>query len=233
MQSNMKKIDYKLYSSCLPDWRTILAVLSLFTIGAPGIHGAVAISFTGTTRNAQVASDCTLGWSFTTSQQISISALGIWDWGDNGLKESHVVRIWDSTGSSQLCEGHVATGTGDPLDSGFRYTTVLTGQTTLNAGSYIIGAFCLGAGSEPLISGTSVGTLTEGPGIAFGENRMLLGSSMAAPTSSLGSIYDPGLLGPNFQFSAVPEPQDYAVLTAMGLMFFSFCRRYSLRLGKS
>jgi hypothetical protein len=229
----MKKVKYKLYTSCAPNWRPILAALGLAIIGVPGIDGAVAISITGTTRNAQVASSCTLGWSFSTSQPISISALGVWDWGGNGLNESHVVRIWDSTGASQLCEGHVATGTGDLLDLDFRYTTVLTGQTTLDAGSYIIGAFCLGTGAEPLISGTAVGTLTEGPGITFGENRMVLGASMAAPTSALGSTYDPGLFGPNFQYTVVPEPRDYAVLAAMGLVIFSVCRRYSLRLGKS
>lgn len=222
----MKKLNHWQFGRFLSNWRTILAALGLALIGAPEIHGAImGISFTGTTRNAQVASDCTLGWSFTTTQPISISALGVWDWGDDGLNESHVIGIWDSTGSSLLCEGTVATGTNSPLDSGFRFTTVLTGQTTLDAGSYILGAYCHGASAEPVISGISAGTLTEGPEITFGENRMLLGASMAAPTSTLGSVYDPGLFGPNFQYIAVPEPRDYAVLTAIGLVIFSVCRR--------
>ena len=63
--------------------------------------------------------------------------LGVWDFNNNGLAESHVVTIWDSA-SNPMAQATVDnSGT---LVDGFRYVS-LTTPTLLLPGDYTIGDY--------------------------------------------------------------------------------------------
>ncbi len=55
------------------------------------------IDWTPATWETQVTSVVTLGWEFTAHENITVTDLGIWDQGMDGLVESHEVAIWDDS----------------------------------------------------------------------------------------------------------------------------------------
>ena len=66
----------------------------------------------------------TYGWSFTLSSTITVTDLGYFDFGGNGLNDAHDVGIWTSTGtlmvSATVPAGTAGTLVGRfPLCSGF------------------------------------------------------------------------------------------------------------------
>ena len=141
------------------------------------------------------------GFSFTLTEQVSVTSLGWLDVGRDGLAADHQIGIWTSTGSL-LLTGSVASGTVNPLDGDFRYTSTLTGVTSLAAGDYVI------AGSstvtEQSLRSLSSSQVSFAPQIIYG-NSMTGGASFAFPTLAT-TPFDIGYFGPNFQFeTAVPE----------------------------
>ena len=90
----------------------------------------------------------TLGWEFAADMPITVTSLGVWDDGNDGLRDAHAVGIWTSNASQTLLVSTtVPSGTSAPSDAGYRYVD-LTQPITLAAGSYVIGAFF---GSDPIV----------------------------------------------------------------------------------
>ena len=46
------------------------------------------------------AGSLTLGWGFSLSSALDVTQLGVWDQNGNGLAQSHMVTIWNSTGTA-------------------------------------------------------------------------------------------------------------------------------------
>ena len=65
----------------------------------------------------------TLGWEFSLSSTVTVTALGSFDSTGTGLAESHDGGIRDSTGTL-LVSATVAAGTADPLIGQLRYASV-------------------------------------------------------------------------------------------------------------
>src|SRR5262249_58403989 len=112
----------------------------------------------------------TRGWSFTTADSLTVTALGWWDFGNDGLAASHQVGIWNTSGTL-LMSATVASGTTDPLASGFRFDSALTGTTTLAPGTYVIGG--KSEVSDLVAFIVPAGNVTLAPGITFIQNRRL------------------------------------------------------------
>src|SRR5262249_5274974 len=111
-------------------------VTLVLALAAPGARAdPIALTFTGGTTST---SGTTRGWSFTTADSLTVTPLGWWDFGNDGLAASHQVGIWNTSGTL-LMSATVASGTTDPLASGFRFDSALTGTTTLAPGTYVIG----------------------------------------------------------------------------------------------
>lgn len=94
-----------------------------------------------------LAGNVTIGWSFSTQSDIRVTALGIFDdyffsgqdsnW--LGLKESHQVGIWDSSGNL-IVSATIPLGTNTTVIGAFRYVPIT--QTILPANNtFRIGAF--------------------------------------------------------------------------------------------
>ncbi|KAA3659703.1 MAG: DUF11 domain-containing protein, partial [Calditrichaeota bacterium] len=84
--------------------------------------------------------DVTFGWSFTVgAAEITVSALGIYDSGEDGLFTAHEVGIWTSAGVL-VASAPIPSGTSATLISGCRYVDIT--PVILQAGqTYVIGAY--------------------------------------------------------------------------------------------
>jgi hypothetical protein len=78
-----------------------------------------ALSFTGGGSFAAPAG--TFGWTFTLTGTLTVTDLGWFDFGGNGLAASHDVGIWASDGTL-LVSATVPSGTTGGLIGAFRYT---------------------------------------------------------------------------------------------------------------
>lgn len=164
----------------------------------------------------------TLGWAFSTTSQISLTALGYFDRGENGLVVSHDVGVWNSAGAL-VASATVAAGTSNALDGHFRYASIA--PVTLAAGHYRIGGVNIGDSSG---NGDWYGydptNVAYGPEITFQGYRYTptySSTTLTDPTSEEGG---PGGLiaffGGNFKYttSEVPAPSSVVALIGMGLM---------------
>lgn len=176
-------------------------------------HAAPALGIVGGSFGG-AGSPLTVGWNFTVLSPVNVTSLGIFDKDLNGLAQSHDVGIWDG-GGGLVASATVPGGTGAPLTDQFRYQSI--SAVSLSPGNYKIGA--LYADDADLFVYQATG-LSVDPSIAFGGNAGLNGSSLARPTSSFGSFYDPGLFGPNFQIGAasVPDGGSALALFALGVL---------------
>ena len=170
------------------------------------------------------SADRTYGWKFTVGNSpIEVSGLGFFDFGADGLADSHQVGIWSTDGAS-IVQATVPSGTAGSLVGNYRFT--LATPQTLNANTeYYIGAFFPSA-NDPAIFGAPAPTFASE--ISFGTSSYSDDPGFAPPGHSYSANY--GVFGANFQFSAVPEPHEYALMTGIGLAGFFFIRK---RLGQS
>ena len=191
----------------------LLRAALLFTAAMLPVTASSAYAATGVTfgNGATGNSEQTRGWSFTLSQAVNVSALGWWDLDGNGLVAARQVSIFSSAGA-QLLTGTVASGTSDPLAAGFRYTSSLTGVTSLAAGDYVIGG--LSTASDTIAF--NVTNAVFGSGITYTGNLTngILGV-FSFPNITQDGL-DVGVFGPNFKYSvavaAVPEPATWAMM---------------------
>jgi hypothetical protein len=185
---------------------------------APIAHGQTpALSFTG--GGLFGATTGTFGWSFTLSSTITVTDLGYFDFGGNGLNEAHDVGIWNSAGTLMV-SATVPAGTAGTLNDGFRY--VLVPATLLPPGDYVIGGFESGASGDPVVVQAS--TITTAALITYDGSRSTGGAALTFPTGD-ASANPNSYFGPNFMFTTVPEPTTLGLLLFGGLTAGAFFRK--------
>jgi len=146
-----------------------------------------------------------LGYSFSLNQPYAVSALGFYDELGDGLFSSHMVGIFDATTQALLISGTLPSGSGNPLQAGFRWLSVPLQM--LGAGSYVIAATSPGdpAGFDPFLYDGFDPVLS--PDFSLGTASLLQGGSgsvVAFPSTDEGLPY--GFIGPNFATHPVPGP---------------------------
>src|ERR1700680_555420 len=199
------------------NWKTVsvlvlLVALSTFLPSAV-LADTSAITITNTTGQSLSNAPFTLGWEFTTNQQIKVTQLGVFDDSLNGLVDSYQVGIWDSSGTL-LGMATVLSGTGDPLVNQFRYAAINGGPITLAAGqNYEIGALYLD-GNDPLIFPGNATGFASDPSITFDQSSYAGGGTLTDPTNSIST--SPSYFGPNFligtSITQTPEPSGLLLL---------------------
>ncbi|MBK8475335.1 MAG: PEP-CTERM sorting domain-containing protein [Opitutaceae bacterium] len=155
-------------------------------------------------------SEFTRGFSFTTTGELAITGLGWYDAGQDGLASSHRVGIW-STGGTLLVDGVVSGA--DPLSGYFRYTSSLTGSSTLAAGSYFIGG--LSTNADATVRLLPASAVTFAPAITWGSSTNNGTVGVFSIPSAVDAATSIGYFGPNFSFAAIPEPSTAALLGGM------------------
>jgi hypothetical protein len=196
-----------------------LAILSLGTVGwTSEANAGAAFTMASTTGNSLANPPFTLGWQFTISSPIEVTALGLFDDSQDGLVDSHVSGLWDSSGNL-LASTTIQSGTTDPLDAQFRYASIT--PVELTAGTYFIGAVFATSDDPVLFPGSPAGFATA-PQITFDIATFAGGATLADPTATFSG--GPGFFGSNFEFTPAPEPASLVVL-ATGLIALSVQRK--------
>jgi hypothetical protein len=210
-----------------------IAALVVGSFLYPNASNAAAVEFT----DASVFHDAqlSLGFVFTTNQEVSVTALGYFDEDQDGFLTNHEVGIFDVNGAL-LISAILNAGSGHPLEGHYRYKAVTP--------------ITLGANSSFVLVGTTFGLLD---GWAFGNSNSITGlvvdprisvasdaarfiyendNVLRVPTEHFGGFTIYG--GPNFLLGAsdggeVPEPATLT-LTLAGLAGVVFVSKRTARL---
>jgi hypothetical protein len=184
----------------------VLGILSSTQVTAKADQ--IGLDFTGGSSyfaSQDSGSPYTIGWSFTTSETLSVSGLGFWDDQDHTLGFSHDVGLWDS--SQNLLASTTITSTSMPVASTgpgqWLFNTI--GTITLTPGTYLIGADYVKADDVDAYR-YYVSNITTVDGLTFDSARYVYGSGLNFPGGYQGGP-SPSYFGPNLEFgSPVPEP---------------------------
>lgn len=181
-----------------------------FTAAPARADIAVSISGNGTYGNASGS----WGWEFSTTSDLTVTALGVYDVNGGGLPENTTVGIWRE--SDQALVGSTVVPTNGTLVGGFRYNGV-TPFTLSSSEVYRItfwnptGFNTIGFSGQNAVFAPEVNYLNAG---VYNLNSGSFSYPNLVTDNNL-----PKYFGPNFQFttSAVPEPTSVA-LVGLGLM---------------
>jgi hypothetical protein len=185
---------------------------------------------TGGFESSNYGSDVTLGWQFTLSVPLTLTALGYFD-GGAGLTDSHPVGIWDSLGDL-VAEGTVPSGSGTNLVDGFWMLPIT--PVALGPGTYTIGGYA--NATSPDAFEFEVSSITTVVGLSFVQHDLFTqGSTLTEPTS-VAHVFTPyGYFGPDFLVGnatnttvGAPEPRSVGLLV-LRLLFLGVKRRFALR----
>lgn len=168
--------------------RFVLAASALLSSGAFA-QTETALSFTGGSTYAWPGAS--IGWEFSITQPITVTALGYYDQGSDGFGEDHLVGIFPAGNNSVLVSTTVTSG--DSLQDGFRYASISPFE--LQPGNYVV----VGRSPTSADLGISFATQQTAPQIDYVQEWYLYSGSFELPTDSWDA--DGGNFGPNFQFS--------------------------------
>ena len=150
----------------------------------------------------------TIGYEFRTGAVgVNATTLGMWDEGQDGFASEVEVGLWESAGTL-LGLVTIPAGTGGTLDGEFRYTSLANPISLAPNTQYVIGAYRL-----PGVSYSASGT-TATVDFLVDPNFFVIQERASSSTGGEPNIVFPwlvfeqneALVGPNLQFTAVPEP---------------------------
>ena len=155
---------------------------------------------------------------------ISVTDLGYYDLGLDGLAASHVVSIWNGAGT-QLGTGTVPAGVAGTLTGDYRYVSLGGSPIALSANTtYTIGATMTASG-DPTPTFVSAGAVAAASEVSLGAARGILGANTFPTTDQFSSGH---YMTPNFKFilgsASAPEPGTLA-LFALGIVGGVVARR--------
>lgn len=174
--------------------------------GTPGITIDSKGAVSGT-----VSLNVTDGWGFHTKAPVTVTALGVFDSGQNGLGSAIPVGLWDEAGDL-LARATVPAGTVANERNGFRYAAI--DAVTLRAGRrYVIAAAYRPEFGEGVVGGSTSTTLFSDGSIRWtGRRRIASESGLTFPPAPLDSTQgglNSGGFGPNFLIAEPTTPRIY------------------------
>jgi hypothetical protein len=186
----------------------VLAALVAFVWVAPAAQAStIAANFDNTTGLNLGNPAFTLGWSFTPTVDITVTDLGLFDSGQDGLVESHQVGLWNSS-QTLLASTTVASGTSATLDDKFRFASI-AGINLFAGQTYFIGALFL-TPNDPLIFPGNATNFVTASDISFLNAQFVDGNTLMFPGGSIGETG--AYFGPNFRFDSATVPEPASVL---------------------
>lgn len=187
--------------------KKFLLATTLLTAGLssnPALAAPILDSFTPT--DTSVGGGFFVGYQFTATQNLSITDLGFYDAGLDGLASSHDIGIF-SLGGALL--GSVTVGPGSAnLVGDFRYASLASALNLISGTSYQIGGTTSGSDAW-VFQGNSLVT----NGISYDQSRFRQGGSFGAldtPADDREYFTVNALFGD--VAGAVPEPSTWAFM---------------------
>lgn len=204
---------------------TVFLAIAAFALAMPnGAYGSiVAGDYTGggTLFNFSRAG----GFSFTANTSMRVTGLGIYDLGAAGFASSHDIGIFRVSDNSVVSSATIGAGLSGTFVAG-----TVDGTRFVNVAS-----FGLKKGVQYYILGNNFSTdqyVFGGGGAVTFDSALTWNGFVDGESNSIFSnpIFQgglPGNLGPNFMFSAVPEPTTLMVWGVLGLAGLGLRRRKS------
>jgi Domain of unknown function (DUF4082)/PEP-CTERM motif len=212
--------------------RTLACLLAL-AVPAAVLADTPALSFTGTNGSFLDGNSRMIGWQFSLTDAVQITALGWFDLAGDGLNRAHEVGIWEVGSQALVAQATVLQGTAAPLDANFRWASLAT-PVSLQAGtSYRIAGLDVGAGGDAHVWDAFLGGYNAQvngfavlPQVQLSTGTALggLAGSFGFPTGLIGDSRS-ALMGPNFAVSAVPEPATALLLLGGAGLLAGLARR--------
>jgi hypothetical protein len=198
---------------------TLLILLPMAVVGVllhatgQAMAGPVLDFRGGSTSGGRPASGFTLGWAFDVSDPLTISGLGLFDMGADGLTASHQIGLWTSTGTL-LVSTTIITADSTPVASAspvgnWRFTPI--GSLTLDPGGYVVGAtLAIDDPDQLQVNASGLSLIT---GVTFQGDRQNVGEGLNFP-ATFSRNPDPGFFGPNLFVGSLPAvtPEPFALL---------------------
>jgi hypothetical protein len=154
-----------------------------------------------------------LGLDFDVNRSITITALGVFDSGQDGLAFAHVVRVYDRNTQQSIASLTIPAGTAAFLIGGGRFVDLLT-PLVLPAGflGSIVAEINPTDGNWNSHGGAGLSTLNTGGALSFvGSGRVSDDGPGVYPTRLDGGPANRYLAG-TFAFTVIPEPATAALL---------------------
>ena len=178
----------------------------------------------------QVNFEGTVGLGLGPRHDIIVTRLGIFDYGGDGLVNSHEVGLWlrdpGSDTGSLLASVTIPAGTTADFIDGYRWMSIPPVSMPVGLAAYTVGAH-YSAGDADAVGVVVIGQEAPDIGFVFENGRLAFGPDLAFPniyTSSPEGQLGPRFWEANFQYRVVPEPATWLLL-ALGLPVLFLCRR--------
>ena len=179
-----------------------------------------------TSANTDSSAGYTLGWSFTTTQAVSVTALDVWSGSSIGGQTSFNVRLYNSAGTTLRSATVLNT---DPIEGAPTtfYTHAVTPLALAASTTYYIAM-----DEDPTFTNATfvqegASGLTTNSGITYGSAVAALGFGTNPTSLIVTNPTNPAWFGPNFDVASVPEPSSMIllVLAVGGVGFTASMRR--------
>jgi hypothetical protein len=164
----------------------------------------------------------TMGWNFQPLTDVSVTALGCFDYVVTG-QGPMAVGLWAADGT--LLASNTITA-GSTLVNQTRYEPIPAVQLSLDQ-TYYVGAYLLSGAymtCYAVVPDTGDGTATMAPEIPLGMAVKSSAAGFNFPDSIVGPS-NTALVAPNFEFQPVPEPATFWLVGAGSLVLLASRRR--------
>jgi len=148
------------------------------------------------------------GSEFTVTTNLTVTQLGFYDWGQDGLADAHEVGLWDAAGNL-LASTVIQSGTGSSLAAdGYRWN-VVSAVPLIAGDDYIVGAYFPSA-SDHFSDAAPINA-----DFTMIKDLYLDGAGFAEPTTSDFNSNTQGWFGPNVGTESVPPvPEPITMFSA-------------------